>query len=208
MEPASLYASLTNGAEGALHDPADRHVVGCVLALALAEAKVAGTSVCERVGLSPAALLTLVTAAFPDSIPLFENSRAEAPSLQEDESNLRELLAHSTTSRTPFEFHLAAIIAHRAMRSNHLWQDMGLRNRGELSELLNRHFAPLAKRNTGNMKWKKFFFRTICGDEGFRLCSAPSCEDCDDFPICFGDESGESLLARIRNANVVQIRPV
>jgi nitrogen fixation protein NifQ len=48
------------------------------------------------------------------------------------------------------------------------------------------------------MKWKKFFYRMICRDESFRFCSAPSCEDCDDFAVCFGDESGESLLACIR----------
>jgi nitrogen fixation protein NifQ len=30
------------------------------------------------------------------------------------------------------------------------------------------------------------------------LCSAPSCAECDDFDVCFGDESGESLLARTR----------
>ena len=48
------------------------------------------------------------------------------------------------------------------------------------------------------MKWKKFFYRTICRDEGYMLCAAPSCAECDDFEICFGEESGESLLARAR----------
>jgi len=51
------------------------------------------------------------------------------------------------------------------------------------------------------MKWKKFFYRMICRDEGFRLCSAPSCAECDDFSVCFGDESGESFLARNRRAS-------
>ena len=48
------------------------------------------------------------------------------------------------------------------------------------------------------MKWKKFFYRMICRDEGYRLCTAPSCAECDDFQVCFGDESGESLMARTR----------
>jgi nitrogen fixation protein NifQ len=61
-----------------------------------------------------------------------------------------------------------------------------------------RHFAPLAIRNNQDMKWKKFFYRMICRDEGFRLCAAPCCSECGDFENCFGDESGESLLARTR----------
>jgi nitrogen fixation protein NifQ len=119
-------------------------------------------------------------------------------SLSEDERCLRELLARHSTSGTWFELQLAALIARRAMRANHLWQDVGLRGRRELSDLMARHFAPLAVRNNRDMKWKKFFFRMICRYEGFRLCTAPSCSECDDFAVCFGDESGESLLARIR----------
>ncbi len=105
-----------------------------------------------------------------------------------------------STRRTPLELHLAAMIARRAMRPNHLWQDLGLRNRGELSTLMGRHFTSLARRNVNDMKWKKFLYRMICRDEGFRLCTAPSCAECGDFAVCFGDESGESLLARNRLA--------
>jgi nitrogen fixation protein NifQ len=71
-------------------------------------------------------------------------------------------------------------------------------NRDELSRLMRRHFAQLARRNTQDMKWKKFFYRMICREEGFSLCLAPSCSECGDFTSCFGDESGESLLARVR----------
>jgi nitrogen fixation protein NifQ len=92
------------------------------------------------------------------------------------------------------------MIARRAQRPNHLWQDLGLRDRGELSLLMNRHFKPLALRNNQDMKWKKFLYRMICADASFTLCTAPSCRECDDFDVCFGDESGESLLARIRRA--------
>jgi nitrogen fixation protein NifQ len=61
-----------------------------------------------------------------------------------------------------------------------------------------RHFAKLARRNDQDMKWKKFFYRMICHDDGFSMCVAPSCSECSDFNECFGDESGESLLARSR----------
>ena len=63
---------------------------------------------------------------------------------------------------------------------------------------MTRHFKPLALRNTGDMKWKKFFYRLICADASYTLCTAPSCAECDDFEGCFGEETGESLLARTR----------
>jgi nitrogen fixation protein NifQ len=94
---------------------------------------------------------------------------------------------------------MSLLVARRATRPNHLWQDLGLMNRGELSGLMQRHFAQLASRNTQDMKWKKFFYRMICREEGFRLCVAPSCSECADFNGCFGDESGESLLTRVRH---------
>jgi nitrogen fixation protein NifQ len=93
---------------------------------------------------------------------------------------------------------LAAIVARRAQRPNHLWQDLGLRHRRELSWLMERHFEPLATRNAADMKWKKFLYRMICRDTGFLICSAPICTECSDFDACFGDESGESLLASSR----------
>jgi nitrogen fixation protein NifQ len=60
------------------------------------------------------------------------------------------------------------------------------------------HFAPLARANKRDMKWKKFFFRAICRDASYSLCTAPSCSECCDFDNCFGEEDGESLLARLR----------
>jgi len=87
-------------------------------------------------------------------------------------------------------------IDRRAAEDDHItvyWLSLG-----ELSRLMLQHFTLLAKRNTEDMKWKKFFYRMICRDEGFRICTAPSCSECNDFNVCFGDESGESLLARTR----------
>ena len=50
-----------------------------------------------------------------------------------------------------------------------------------------RHFKPLAMRNKQDMKWKKFFYRVICADAAYTLCTAPSCGECDDFDHCFGE---------------------
>jgi nitrogen fixation protein NifQ len=92
------------------------------------------------------------------------------------------------------------MVARRALETNHLWEDLGLRNRGELSRLLTRHFAPLAERNTRNMRWKRFFYRQLCEDDGFLMCATPVCTDCPDFDLCFGEESGESRLAQRNRA--------
>ncbi len=82
------------------------------------------------------------------------------------------------------------------MRDDHLWQDLGLRNRAELGRLLARHFPALHAGNVNNMRWKKYFYRRICEMEGFTLCSAPHCSVCVDFDSCFGDEEGMSRLAQ------------
>ena len=87
------------------------------------------------------------------------------------------------------------MVARRAMEPNHLWEDLGLRDRSELSRLLMRHFAPLARDNTRNMRWKRFFYRKLCEDDGVVMCSTPVCAQCGDFAECFGDESGESRMA-------------
>ncbi len=42
--------------------------------------------------------------------------------------------------------------------------------------------------------------RLICADASYSLCTAPSCAECDDFEHCFGEETGDSLLARVRRA--------
>ena len=56
-------------------------------------------------------------------------------------------------------------------------------------------------RNKQDMKWKKFFYRVICAEAAYALCTAPSCGECDDFDHCFGEETGESLLARSRRGH-------
>ena len=34
--------------------------------------------------------------------------------------------------------------------------------------------------------------------DGMVMCTTPVCTDCTDFDLCFGEESGESRLARVR----------
>ncbi len=198
-EPDGLYDWLMDGTRGTFCDRFDAHVLASVLAVAVAETAGSGLSLSETTGLTVAALGDVLSAVFPHALALLERGRGDCElSLPEDERSVRELLTRFARPRTALRLHLAALIARRAMRPNHLWQDLGLRDRGELGALMRRHFEPLAARNVNDMKWKKFLYRMICRDEGFRLCTAPSCAECGDFDVCFGDESGESLLARNR----------
>jgi nitrogen fixation protein NifQ len=199
MEKHAIYDWLIGAPTGPSCDAGDAHVVASIIAMAAHEAN-AGRALTQGLGIAGAELRHLISALFPHALPLLERFGLDANvSIAEDEGCLRELLTRCSNGGTWLELRLAKLIARRSMRPNHLWQDLGLRNRRELSALMARHFAPLAARNNQDMKWKKFFFRMICRDEGFRLCAAPSCSECDDFAVCFGDESGESLLARIRH---------
>ncbi len=172
----------------------DAHVFACLLAVAATEEGTLG----ERLGLGCQDLAALVVRWFPHARALsaWRGPRAEK---EDDEIVMVRdlLLAHRSTSGDDSRS-LAAMIARRAMEPNHLWEDLGLRDRSELSRLLARHFAPLAVRNTKNMRWKRFFYRALCEADGLVLCTTPVCSSCGDFSLCFGDESGESYLAYAR----------
>ncbi len=174
------------------------HVAGCIAAMALEEAA-AGKPFLACLGLDGAEFTALAAQCFPAAPDVFPAyAPDEVIERTPDEACLLDLLRRCATTRSPFEMLMAGMVARRAQRPNHLWQDLGLGNRRELSRLMSAHFKPLAVRNTADMKWKKFLYRTICRDEGFSLCTAPSCSECNDFEACFGEESGESFLARAR----------
>jgi len=199
MTGDDAYEWLTDGASSLGWDPFDIHVVASILALAMAETGEAG-NLTETTGLSETELRSLVSTLFPGCAGrLTALAKGPRPTPEVEQQSVRDLLLLHTTGDSSLERPLAAMIARRAMEPDHLWQDLGLRDRGELSDLLYRHFGPLAQKNTENMKWKRFFYRMICEAEGFSLCTTPVCSDCTDFEMCFGEETGESRLARIRD---------
>ncbi len=201
MESADVYRWSMQGGDRSACDAFDAHVVASAFALAVAEAVRNGTSVVSGMGLGARSLADFVTETFPHATPLLERLAPAGEAVPtDDEACLRELLLRYTTIGTPLEERLAAVVARRALRPNHLWQDLGLRHRRELSWLMSRHFEGLAAKNSQDMKWKKFLYRTICRDEGFGLCTAPTCGECSDLDACFGDEGGESLLALQKRA--------
>lgn len=173
----------------------DRHVLACILAAGVME----GGLLFEKVGLSSDELAALLKQNFPSvRIKGDDLLLGSKPDDNDEVTMVRDLLLARRSTEGDTGRWLAAMIARRVMEPNHLWADLGLRNRSELSRLLNRHFGPLARRNVKNMRWKRFFYRTLCEDEGLILCTTPVCTECEDFNHCFGDESGESRMAERR----------
>ena len=84
---------------------------------------------------------------------------------------------------------LISIIVAACLGSDHLWQDLGLWSRQDLSAMLKHNFPALSAKNNRDMKWKKFLYKQLCEAEGLYVCRAPSCEVCQDYLQCFGDEN-------------------
>lgn len=103
--------------------------------------------------------------------------------------DLRDLLLAHRAGTRESEVWLADIVACACGGRDHLWQDLGLAHRGELSTLMALAFPTLAELNSGDMKWKKFIYRQYCSRDGLDLCPAPSCGQCAEQAKCFAPET-------------------
>ena len=203
MTPEAMYNCLRMANAKTECDPFDGHVLACIFAAAIDECNTGGAFT-DAIGICGDSLRRNIDRYFPGSLKRLEVYGLDTePMISENERCLRELLWRFRTVPSPLNSLLTFLVARRATRANHLWQDLGLANRSELSKLMITHFSTLARRNNQDMKWKKFFYRMICQDDGFNLCMAPSCTECSDIDHCFGEEYGESLLLRTRRAGVV-----
>lgn len=188
--PTETYSRLIAGPSRT--DRFDRHVFACAIAIGAAQRD---RPLAVALGLSPGMLGCMVHCHFPHALNLVDGCGDGLVPMGPEEPDLRVLLATNGTLPGPETDWLAHIIARRAMESNHLWQDLGLDGRKDLSGLMLRHFAPLAAQNDRDMKWKKFFYRQLCAQEGVRICKSPICDSCTDFAECFGGEDGASLIS-------------
>lgn len=145
-----------------------------------------------RLGLASRAFAELMDHHFPGaSVPDIGGAgtpqAAEGDRGQEWDELCRLLLAHRAEQDVS-EMWITTIVATGCLASDHLWQDLGLWSRNELSALMTRNFPTLAARNDRDMKWKKFLYKQLCVAEGIYTCRAPSCEVCRDYEGCFGSE--------------------
>jgi nitrogen fixation protein NifQ len=136
-------------------------------------------------GLDEQAFQTLWRDYFPGAQLNLQNGSGEDIAELED---LLNLLLEYRAGACESEVWLAHIVAYSCCGRNHLWQDLGLANRNELSMLMTTAFPSLAALNVGDMKWKKFIYRHYCSREGIYVCPAPSCGECVDHAKCFSSE--------------------
>lgn len=198
----SLHECLVASGRG---DRFDRHVFACAITIGTVESRCPLT---EALGLSPVALADLLNAYFPDAGLCLPSDILGDDAGQDEleEPDLRQLLLDHRSLGVIEEEWLATVIARRSLGANHLWQDLGLFSRDELNALIDRHFHGLMLRNSGTMKWKKFFYRQLCERDGISICKAPTCDACSDVGVCFGPEVGEPLS--VLQKSVLPIRQI
>lgn len=116
-----------------------------------------------------------------------------SPLASEFEDMVSLLLEHRTDDAESNVW-LAHAVASGCMGSDHLYHDMGLPDRRNLSALLERYFTSLFQKNVHNMKWKKFFYKQLCDRADVIMCPARNCQSCVDYKNCFASEEAVPAL--------------
>ncbi|WP_028218274.1 nitrogen fixation protein NifQ [Paraburkholderia oxyphila] len=80
---------------------------------------------------------------------------------------------------------LATILAHACLRPDHLWRDLGLSGRDDVTQMLSRFFPEVVARNREGLRWKKLLARELAWATGGVPGPAPGCPGCEDFGFCF-----------------------
>lgn len=143
-------------------------------------------------GLTPEsfkAMLQRFFPAFPQAgFPAVDKLSDEMPERQE----LVSLFAADYADDDEMRVWIADILIAACAGHRHLWEDLGLFSRKDLTGMMQGNFPALAQRNLRDMKWKKFIYKQLCEREGIIACPAPTCDACADFPVCFAPEDEPS----------------
>lgn len=182
---AMLYTSLLQTASGPMQ--AGDHPNRLLLASLLAGQRSGMGCLPAQLGLEAADFQQLWLDYFPHA-GLPTGRPAAVPDRVPEWDELYQFLLDHRAGQQPVEAWMATILTTACAGRDHLWQDLGLASRGELSQLIALNFPALAQANQGDMKWKKFIYRQLCAREGIYICPAPSCNACADRPQCFGPE--------------------
>lgn len=107
---------------------------------------------------------------------------------QQEEADLCRLFLDHRSDDGVWPVLFARLLARACMESDHLWICLGLRERDQLTGILERRFPALAARNHANMRWKRFFYKLLCDSEKVWACSATTCAVCAHHAECYVGE--------------------
>lgn len=191
MNPSASRPSLPD-ARASLHQHLMGYAVGyandALMAHLLAGWTMGQGSLPAHLGLGPEWFGRLLERHFPrlrwqpPEAPAISDERRER-ALEYDD--VAALLTRYADREVEGAFAMVRIVAEACLGADHLWQDLGLPSRRELTTLMQRNFPRLAAENTKDMRWKKFLYRRLCEMEGLVACRSPSCEACCDYAACF-----------------------
>jgi nitrogen fixation protein NifQ len=128
--------------------------------------------------------------ALPQVVSIFADTDTSASANNEHTAfvhTLRALLlGHASAAIHADDAHCTAtIIAHACLRPDHLWRDLGLAGRDEVTWMLTRYFPTLVALNVANLRWKKFLAGQRALSVGLQPGPAPGCPGCEDYGHCF-----------------------
>lgn len=187
-EPAHACAARTSHWLTLARDPACFDTI--LFARLIAAREVRGEE--SLLGLSAAQWRGLVSRHFthePAAMPSVESVAIGLNTEQHLEfvAKLRELMLQYANPAVPLDDAqcLASIITHACLRPDHLWRDLGLSGRDDVSAMLDRYFPTLAALNVTNLRWKRFLAQQLALSLGQTPGPAPGCPGCEDFGFCF-----------------------
>ncbi len=128
------------------------------------------------------------TKSLPDNAP--SGSILDFERMSEQADLIRLLQNYRNPAAIEADWIISILVA-GCLGHDHLWHDLGLWSRAQLSAMLQYNFPELAAKNIHDMKWKKFLYKQMCEAGGVYLCRVPSCEFCVDYLNCH--ESEEEL---------------
>jgi nitrogen fixation protein NifQ len=178
---SALYRKILRAGRGDANDPA---IAGMYATWATR-----GGALPRWMGLPPAMFREMLYEHFGATaryLPCARNGKTVA--LAPELVDLRHLLLEHRAGQRRSERWVAELVCAGCMGHDHLWSDLGLISRSQLTHLMRSNFPTLAAQNTQNMRWKKFLYKMLCESEGLYICRAPSCEVCSERPICFAPE--------------------